>query len=256
MTNTAVSNPLILALETSGPHCSVALGRAGDNIVTREGREINDHSSVLTPLIEELLEEMRLKMRELSAVAVSIGPGSYTGLRIGLATGKGIAFALNVPLITIPTLELLAASIAKRVNIAKNEKKTALCPMIDARRQEVYTQGFSLDLEPLNDPSAHIFPATLPTILEADYVYYGGSGAEKAAAFLDAQKWRHVNGAMPTAELMVSLANRKYHNHAYANLAYCEPLYLKEFIAAPPKPSVLDAARAAHSQLPPRTESE
>lgn len=244
------SSPLVLALETSGPRCSVALGRHGAVVATRAGREANDHSVVLTPLVEELLAEQGVDMRAIEVVAVSLGPGSYTGLRIGLSTAKGIAFALGVPLIGIPTLQLLAAELCGWLAGRAEGEKTLLYPMLDARREEVYTQPFTLDLHPLAFPTCHVLTETPLGEYGCGEFYYGGSGAQKAIPHLDASCWHFAEGVMPSARTMVSLANEKYHAHAYEDIAYCEPLYLKEFMAAAPKPSVLDAARAAHSHLP------
>lgn len=238
--------PVLLALETSGPCCSVALRRTDGAVLTRESHEGNDHAVRLTPLVEELLAEAQLEPSALGAVAVSSGPGSYTGLRIGYATAKGLAFGLGVPLLAIPTLQVVAAAMLRLCGTQFAKDGLVLYPMTDARREEVYTQAFDAELRPLSEPMSHVLGSEPLAEHGATRIVYGGSGAQKAARYVDAQRWELLEGVEPAALDMIALATDKYNSESYEDVAYCEPLYLKEFIAGAPRPTVLDAARAAH----------
>ena len=150
---TNCGEPLILCLDTATDICSVALTRAGEVVTCRENSDGNSHARILLPFVEEVLKEAAVKPQELAAVAVSMGPGSYTGLRIGTSSAKGLCYALEIPLIAVPTLQIIAAGASK--NLPGNQDVT-FCPMLDARRMEVFTALYDSNLQPLNDVAAVI----------------------------------------------------------------------------------------------------
>ena len=145
--------PLILCLDTATDICSVALTRAAQVVAYRENGDGNSHARILLPFVEEVLKEAAVKPQELAAVAVSMGPGSYTGLRIGTSTAKGLCYALEIPLIAIPTLQIIAAGASKNLPATHD---VTFCPMLDARRMEVFTALYDRNLQPLNDVAAVI----------------------------------------------------------------------------------------------------
>lgn len=226
-------SPVLLAIESSGPVCSVALSVGGRSFATEDSGE-RDHSAVLTLQIEAVLREAGLEAHALQAIAISEGPGSYTSLRIGFATAKGLAYAIGCPIIAVPTLESLAYTMGRRD--AASASAISLMPMIDARRMEVYTQPYSRDLKPLAAPSARIFDeSTRPFFADYAPAAFGGPGAEKGIAYLEALGYRYVADVPLSAPALLPLALERYARKEYASVAYLEPLYLKEFEAIPPK---------------------
>ncbi len=238
--------PIMLAVETSGPVCSVALQLACGDIVGRVAEGDNDHARTLTPLIEALLADCALSVSDLAAVALSAGPGSYTGLRIGYSVAKGLSFGAGVPIVEVSTLEALASGMLAEVETEGGDA-ACLVPMLDARRMEVYTQTFTWRMPGEMSPHAEARPLVLtealPPVPDGLPVYYGGSGAPKAEELLRPRGWIRLPHQLRASDLL-PIANQKYQNHELANVAYCEPRYFKEFIAQPSKPGVLDAVRA------------
>lgn len=230
------SSPILLAIEASGSACSVALS-VGECSFSREDSTAHDHSAVLTLQIESVLREAGIAMHAVQAIAVSEGPGSYTSLRIGFATAKGLAYAIGCPVVAVPTLESLAYIMVQRG--AAMASRAILMPMIDARRMEVYTQPYDISLQPLAAPSARIFDAaTQPFFSRNSPAFFGGPGAEKGGEYLAAIGYTFIHDVRTSAEALLPLAQKRYKREAFASVAYMEPLYLKEFEAIPSKKTI------------------
>lgn len=217
----------ILCIETSTQVCSAAVTIGGVPIAERICREGANHAQMLPVFIEELLAEVKEKGLRIEAVALSEGPGSYTGLRIGTSTAKGICYGLDIPLIPVQTLQVLCVAAAAGHPLESNN--TFLCPMIDARRMEVYTALYDADLQEVSPVQAKVVEdsAWLP---DAE-VYYFGDGAAKCQEMINT-KARLIEGFVPEAKYMGVLAE-KGKTLSGKEIAYYEPFYLKEFVAAP-----------------------
>ena len=226
----------ILCIETSTSVCSAAICRDGAVLRQYIQHEGSNHAQLLPRFIEQLLRESREQHWTIEAVALSEGPGSYTGLRIGTATAKGLCYGLNVPLIPVPTLEVLceAAKESTEYRVQNTEYKVQstdlLCPMIDARRMEVYTlaaDGKARAVVVENEESFNLQPS-------AFNVYYFGDGAAKCQHVLTAPNWHFIPDIVPEAQFMGRLAESGEREAVSGErIAYYEPYYLKEFIAAP-----------------------
>jgi tRNA threonylcarbamoyladenosine biosynthesis protein TsaB len=216
---------LILNLETATTNCSVSLGREGKLLALREENyQGYSHSEKLHVFIDEVMEEAGVTMEELKAVAVSKGPGSYTGLRIGVAAAKGICFALDIPLIATPTLDSLARQL--RVSGAG-----FLVPMLDARRMEVYAKVLNTSHEVVRETRAEIIDAdSFSEFAEKAPVYLLGNGAGKCAGILEHANFHFREELLPSAREMAGMSYQRYANKEFEDLAYFEPYYLKEFI--------------------------
>ena len=231
---------VILNIETSGSVCSAALTAEGTVIAHREDFEGRNHATLLSGFIKHCLDHAADHEIKLDAVAVSMGPGSYTGLRIGLSEAKGLAYALDIPLIGIDTLQLLAT----RVMFSSDEidPDTIFIPMIDARRMEVYTAAYNFSLEELLNPQAMILDENSYAAIKATGkpILYFGSGAEKAQTiFADAPQARYVEGVEAVAVDMIALAEMAYARRQFVDTAYSTPAYIKDFQATTPKNKVL-----------------
>lgn len=231
---------VILNIETSGSVCSAALTAEGTVIAHREDFEGRNHATLLSGFIKHCLDHAADHEIKLDAVAVSMGPGSYTGLRIGLSEAKGLAYALDIPLIGIDTLQMLAT----RVMFSSDEinPDTIFIPMIDARRMEVYTAAYNFGLEELLKPQALILDEKSYAALKATGkpILYFGSGAEKAQTiFADAPQARYVEGVEAVAVDMIALAEMAYARRRFVDTAYSTPAYIKDFQATTPKNKVL-----------------
>lgn len=213
----------ILHIETSTRSCSVALSFQGELLSVKESNDAEfSHGEQLTLYIEEVIAEASIEMKSISAVSVTSGPGSYTGLRIGVSTAKGICFALDIPLIAIDSMVNLA-ELAKQTHTNVN-----LCAMIDARRMEVYSAIYDASLNAIKPISADIIDENSYTEFEP-FVYFG-DGAEKVQPL-----WKNRNAMLDTtifssARGHVTLAYSKFMNHEFEDLAYFEPFYLKDFV--------------------------
>ena len=214
----------ILCIETSTSVCSAAINKDGEPVKQCISYEGGNHARLLPSYIEELLSFAREQHLSLDAVALSEGPGSYTGLRIGTATAKGLCYGLNIPLIPVPTLEVLCEA-AKRNTEYRIQNTDLLCPMIDARRMEVYTMigGETKAVVVENEESLY---------MGSEEVYYFGDGAEKCANVFTKPNWHYIPHIVPEAQYVGALAEQ-ITNAKSVDLAYYEPYYLKEFIAAP-----------------------
>ena len=229
----------ILNIETSTEVCSVALTSEGQVLDHRENYEGQTHATMLSQYVKEMLDYARSREIKLDAIAVSIGPGSYTGLRIGLSEAKGLAFGLNVPLIGVNTLQLMAVS--TMFNHFIDEENVLYVPMIDARRMEVYTAAYAPSLEAVLEPQAmildeHSFDALLD---KGHTLILMGNGSDKARQVLTRDGVRFVEGVKPVAVDMMALAEKAWREQQFLDVAYSTPLYLKEFQAIKPKNPVL-----------------
>lgn len=223
----------ILSIETATKVCSVYLGVNGKIVSGKDTQIANSHSEYLTVYIEELLKENNLTSNELDAVAVSMGPGSYTGLRIGLSVAKGLCYAIEKPLIGVPTLQSMAFGAATM----QNNAAALFCPMIDARRMEVYSAFYDNNNKEVRGVQADIIEeGAFHEYLEKKEVFFFGDGAEKCSEILG----KHTNACFlsnfeMSAKNMLQIAENKFNAKEFEDLAYCEPFYLKEFIAGKPK---------------------
>jgi tRNA threonylcarbamoyladenosine biosynthesis protein TsaB len=224
----------ILNIETSTSVCSVALTSEGAILQHLEDFQGRNHAVLLSGFIKEALDHLRRHEMKLDAVAVSIGPGSYTGLRIGLSEAKGLAYSLGIPLIGVPTLELMAVGVMFGHELPDG---VVFAPMIDARRMEVYTAVYDIAL------SAQMEPA--PLILDADSyseylakgpVAFFGDGSEKAKELLCSNPNAiFIPNINPLAVDMIALSERAFRNNDFIDVAYSTPLYLKDFQATKPR---------------------
>lgn len=222
---------LILQIETATTSCSVALALNGEVIASRQLNERNKHAEVITLFIESVFQIAGKQYADLDAVAVSSGPGSYTGLRIGVSTAKGLCFSLDKPLIAIGTLQAMAIGYQTKP-IHPIPPNALLCPMIDARRMEVFTAIYHLQGEQVYPISAEIISETsFSDFLNTNPVIFFGDGAEKCLQVLgNHPNATLVSGFVNNAEDLSKLALKKYQNREFVDTAYFEPYYLKDFI--------------------------
>ena len=233
----------ILNIETSTEVCSVALTSEGQVLDHRENYDGQTHATLLSQYVKEMLEYARSREMTIDAIAVSIGPGSYTGLRIGLSEAKGLAFGLNVPLIGVNTLQLLTVSTMFNHFIEENgEKGTLYVPMIDARRMEVYTAVYNPALEAVLEPQAMILDEhSFENLLGQGYeLVLMGNGSDKARQVLNCDGVRFIEGVKPVAVDMMALAEKAFREQDFIDVAYSTPLYLKEFQATKPRNPILN----------------
>jgi tRNA threonylcarbamoyladenosine biosynthesis protein TsaB len=219
--------PVILSLETSTDVCSVALH---DNIHLLAHEEIHEpqsHAARLAPLIDVMLRKVNVQVKQIEAVAVTRGPGSYTGLRIGTSTAKGLCYALGIPLISVGTLELLAFQATGSIPPA-----SLLCPMIDARRMEVYCLVTDSKLEVIQPVSAHVIDETsFAELLEGNQVLFFGNGANKCRQVITHSNAAFLEGIYPQASALGLMADEKFRKKQFEDLVHFKPFYLKEFVA-------------------------
>lgn len=226
----------ILNIDTATNTCSVALSVNGEVMFSRIQEEGRNHSELLGVFVDELLSEAELKNIKPDAVAISAGPGSYTGLRIGASLAKGLCFGYQIPLIAIDTLKLLAHTV-----IIKGGNKDAIfCPMIDARRMEVYSEIFNKDLESIREIKAEIIDEnSFASYLEKGKVLFFGDGAEKCKQTLTNPNAIFLDGVLPLATNMGTLSEKAFAAKKFEDTAYYEPLYLKNFVVIPSKKNIL-----------------
>jgi tRNA threonylcarbamoyladenosine biosynthesis protein TsaB len=225
---------LILCIETATPICSVALTENENVIGIRESSRKNSHAEVVTIFINELFKDYKLKPEDLDAIVVSKGPGSYTGLRIGVSTAKGLCFAADKPLIAINTLQSMAFGLAEK--LPELVQDAVLIPMIDARRMEVYAAVFNSNGQQIRDTRAEIVEKdSFVTYLSEGKVYIFGDGASKCQGVISNPNAIFIEDFLPSAIHMRSLAIEKLKTMQFEDVAYFEPYYLKDFIAGVPK---------------------
>ena len=230
----------ILNIETSTEVCSVALTSEGQVLDHNENYEGQTHATLLSEYVQNMLKYARSREIKLDAIAVSIGPGSYTGLRIGLSEAKGLAFGLDLPLIGVNTLQLLTVS--TMFNHFIEEDDVLYVPMIDARRMEVYTAVYNPALEAVMEPQAMILDEhSFEDLLQQGHtLVLMGNGSDKARTVLTHERVRFIEGVKPVAVDMLALAERAWREHQFIDVAYSTPLYIKEFQATQPKNPVLN----------------
>jgi len=220
---------LILHIETSTPVCSVAVSLDGAVLFSRTEWKGPSHATLIGPFLDEALRVVELKGQKLDAVAVSAGPGSYTGLRIGVSAAKGVCYALKVPLIAISTLELMADTGLRSGSCAAF---TGVRPVLDARRMEVYTALYDLDGRCLEAPHAQVVEAhTFDVELATGRIVFVGDGTSKLKAVIDNERAGFDEALVPLAENMAGLAERAYSDQQFVDMAYFEPFYIKDFVA-------------------------
>ena len=220
---------ILLLLETATPVCSVALARDGEIIAQRHSCEPNAHSSKLSVFVQEMFDQCGLTPKQLDAVCVSSGPGSYTGLRIGVSSAKGFCYALGVPLLSVPTLQGMAAQYYAQ----HPDFRGMVCPMIDARRMECYTAVYASPTEELKAVSADIIvPNIYDEYLDKGEVVFVGDGASKTREILGVHpNARYDDSFAISATGMLTVALKKLEEGKTEDVAYFEPFYLKDFVA-------------------------
>jgi len=223
----------ILHIETATPVCSVALSVDGVVLFERISLEGPSHAALLGVFVEEAIEFLNEKMYKPDAVALSGGPGSYTGLRIGTSMAKGLCMGWDVPLIAVETLRLMALQAIKRYNKAD----CLYCAMLDARRMEVYAAIYDASLAVIRDTKAEIVtPETYQSFTDCGTVCFFGSGVAKCRQLITTDNALFLDDIHPLATAMVTLAEQAFETKKFADPAYFEPYYLKEFMATTPKP--------------------
>lgn len=223
----------ILNIETSTDVCSVSVSQDGACIFSQEDHEGPNHAVKLGTFVDEALSFADSHAIPLDAVAVSCGPGSYTGLRIGASMAKGICFGQDLKLIAVPTLELMTVPVLLREEV---EEGALLCPMIDARRMEVYSAVYDRALHEVRCIQADVVDAeTYREYLDRGPVYFFGNGAEKCMEVINHPNARLIKGVEPLAKWMFPIAERRIAQEKYEDVAYFVPFYLKDFVAHQPK---------------------
>jgi tRNA threonylcarbamoyladenosine biosynthesis protein TsaB len=234
---------LILNLDTSTQICSVALALDGELLGLKESQEDKSHASLLAVFIKNVLEENTKAISDLDAVAVSKGPGSYTGLRIGVSTAKGLAFASGIPFISVDTLSSMASGVIHGNHLEDmalpEDMSLCLCPMIDARRMEVYTAILNPSGEMIEPIAAKIIAEdSFKNYLEQSQVIFFGNGAIKCRDIIQHPNAIFLDGIETSARYMVPLAESAWQQNCFEDLAYFEPFYLKDFVATIPRNKV------------------
>ena len=226
---------MILCLETATPTCSVALNDGLRTVALRECKGQNAHSEKITVFIREVLEEAGVGYGQLDAVAVSQGPGSYTGLRIGVSTAKGVCYAAGLPLMAVDTLHAMAYGMRDRLG-DELQSGDLLVPMIDARRMEVYCAVFDASLQPVKGTEALVVDGhSFDTLLDGHRIWLFGDGAPKLHGLFDGTDGiRIVDDFAPSAAFMAALSDQALKAKSFVDLAYFEPFYLKDFVAGKP----------------------
>lgn len=219
----------IINIETATKNCSVSIAKNGEVLAIKELNNGNySHAEVLHPFIVDILKEANLTSKDIDAVAVSKGPGSYTGLRIGVSAAKGLCFAYDKPLISIDTLTSLSHSISIEDGI--------IIPMIDARRMEVYAAVYNENHQQIREIKAEIIDETsYVEYLENNKVYFLGDGSHKCKEIITHKNAVFVDDKFPSAKEMAQLSFGKYQKSDIENVAYFEPFYLKDFVVIPEK---------------------
>ena len=223
----------ILNIETSTTVCSVCISENGTCKCFRENFNGNNHSELIGVFVQEVLAEAGFQPKDLDAVALSIGPGSYTGLRIGTSFAKGLCYGSDLKLITIPTLKIIAQNAKEKYNI---EDDALLCPMIDARRMEVYNCIYNAQLNEVRETQPEIIDEnSFADILKEKKIYFFGNGAEKCKPFITHENAIFLDEVYPLATSMVKLSNEAFKSEDFADVAYFEPFYLKAAHVTVPK---------------------
>ncbi len=219
----------ILHIETATKNCSVSVADKGELLAIQELNDGNySHAEKLHPFIQQVMQEAKLSFNDIDAVAVSKGPGSYTGLRIGVSAAKGLCFAFDKPLISIETLQSLAYKLSIEEGV--------IIPMLDARRMEVYAVVYNSKHKQVRDIKAEVIDEnSFQEYLSKGKVYFLGDGAEKCKEVITHENAVFIDGEFPSAKEMVKLSFDKYKKNDIEDVAYFEPFYLKDFVVTPEK---------------------
>ncbi|MBP3725681.1 MAG: tRNA (adenosine(37)-N6)-threonylcarbamoyltransferase complex dimerization subunit type 1 TsaB [Bacteroidaceae bacterium] len=223
---------VILNIETSTTVCSVALSRDGQCVFSRRNDDGGQHGTLLGVYVDEALQHAKVHLLTLDAVCVSKGPGSYTGLRIGVSLAKGVCYGQQVPLLAVPTTEVLCVPLL----LYRHDIDTSalFCPMIDARRMEVYSALYDAALRPVREVEADVVTAdTYRPWLDEHVVYFFGNGAAKCKEVIAHPNARFIEDIVPDAKHMFPLAEKRYWAQQWEDVAYFTPFYLKDFVAKP-----------------------
>ena len=223
---------LILNIETSTKNCSVSLSENGEVIAMKELNDGNySHAEKLHVFIQEVLDVTNKSFSDLEAVAVSKGPGSYTGLRIGVSAAKGLCFALDIPLLSVNTLQSLAMQV--------QAENAYIVPMLDARRLEVYSAIFDVNFNTIREVQAQVLDEfSFQSYLIEKSVYFIGDGVAKTKELIKNSNANFIQHKFPSAREMASISNAKYLENQFEDVAYFEPYYLKDFLVTPSKKKV------------------
>ncbi|MBO6517598.1 MAG: tRNA (adenosine(37)-N6)-threonylcarbamoyltransferase complex dimerization subunit type 1 TsaB [Bacteroidia bacterium] len=217
----------ILCIETSGKVCSVALFDNAQCIGHLEQRESFQHAAVLTVLIQRLLKSNNQEAKDLDCIALSAGPGSYTGLRIGTSVAKGLCYSLDIPLVAVPSLQIMANGLLKQQKLPQGG---LVCPLIDARRMEVYFACYDQKLNQIEAPSPHIVnESSFESLFDKGTVCFVGNGVEKSKPLLVDGNARFYSDDVLSAQYMGEIAVSLWNEKKVESVAYFEPFYLKEF---------------------------
>ena len=217
---------LILNLETSTTNCSVSLAKDGEILTLKELNSANySHAEKLHVFIDEVMQGSGKRMQDLDAIAVSKGPGSYTGLRIGVSAAKGLCYALDKPLISVSTLQSMASQ------LMSEDENTTIIPVLDARRMEVYSAVFDGQLHQIRETIAEIIDEnSFKDYRDLKSVHFLGSGAEKIKEVLSGEHITYHCDVIPSAKEMATISHQKFTKNDFEDLAYFEPYYLKDFV--------------------------
>ena len=233
----------ILNIETSTHVCSVSLSQDGRLVDTKESSEDKSHARLLTLFIQDILDSHNLEVSSLDAIAVSKGPGSYTGLRIGVSTAKGLAYGAGIRLIGINSLQALSQAVIRDYSdqlTPVGADNILLCPMIDARRMEVYMALYNIANQPVKETDAVIItPDTFASYTDKYKLWLFGTGAAKCREIIDHPNIIFLDDIESSANSMVELSEMAFNGQQFEDVAYFEPFYLKDFIATIPKNKVI-----------------
>jgi tRNA threonylcarbamoyladenosine biosynthesis protein TsaB len=228
---------LILGIETATSICSVALVKDGKLLAIRESEGSKEHSAALTGYFADVFTEVALTYQQVDAIAVSMGPGSYTGLRIGVSSAKGLCYALDKPFIAIDTLKSLAWQALQQLKQQRADTENIiLCPMLDARRMEVYTAMFDNELQLIMPVNACVVTENFfNASVDGEIVYFGDGASKCKSLFESKNNCTYLDAINLSALSVCMLAESDFENNNFADVAYCEPFYLKDFIAGKPR---------------------
>ena len=215
----------ILNIHSATETAIVNISEDGKVLHTLQNTHAKEHAAFLHIAIRDLLQRAQLDIKSLQAVAVTCGPGSYTGIRVGIATAKGLCFALNVPLIFLNSLELMAHTARQMVG----DTEALFCPMIDARRMEVFTALYNHEIQVILPPLAMILdPTSFSLQLERSKIYFSGNGSKKFRNIADSANALFIESDL-SGDSLAAISSHKFHKNEFENVGYAQPLYLKEF---------------------------
>lgn len=232
----------ILQIETATEVCSVSIASEGKVLETIETTKGRSHAAVLSVFIQELINKTGLSADNLDAIAVSMGPGSYTGLRIGVSTAKGLSYGAGLPLIAVPTLESMCYGMLEKIKVEKRKicDHALMAPMIDARRMEVYTAVFTQNIVPVQETSALVIESSsFDDLLKKNKLVFFGEGADKLSDIIVHPNAIFIKEFKLSSAFMTISSFNRFRRKDFVDVAYFEPYYLKDFITTTPKKKLL-----------------